>query len=65
MLLIFGMIKRIRGTVTTCRLAPSSAARVAYSAKGLLQSIAAGIYQRIQHRTPIQQNSAVELLVLG
>jgi RNA 3'-terminal phosphate cyclase-like protein len=31
-----GLIKRIRGTVITCRLPPSSAARVAHSAKGLL-----------------------------
>jgi RNA 3'-terminal phosphate cyclase-like protein len=31
-----GLIKRIRGTVVTCRLPPSSAARVAHSAKGLL-----------------------------
>jgi hypothetical protein len=63
MLLVFGMIKRIRGTVTTCRLAPSSAARVAYSAKGLLHRLLPDIMDSA--RTPIQQNSAVELLVLG
>ena len=39
-----GMIKRIRGTVTTCRLAPSSAARVAHSAKGLLHRLLPDIW---------------------
>lgn len=34
-----GMVKRIRGTVTSCRLAPSSAARVAHSTKGLLHRL--------------------------
>mmetsp|Transcript_14527 Transcript_14527/g.21422 ORF Transcript_14527/g.21422 Transcript_14527/m.21422 type:complete len:376 (-) Transcript_14527:315-1442(-) len=34
-----GMIKRVRGTVTSCRLPPSSAARVAHSAKGLLHRL--------------------------
>jgi RNA 3'-terminal phosphate cyclase-like protein len=34
-----GKIKRVRGTVTSCRLAPSSAARVAHSAKGMLHRL--------------------------
>mmetsp|Transcript_7756 Transcript_7756/g.11851 ORF Transcript_7756/g.11851 Transcript_7756/m.11851 type:complete len:376 (-) Transcript_7756:2847-3974(-) len=34
-----GMIKRVRGTVTSCRLPPSSAARVAHAAKGLLHRL--------------------------
>jgi len=31
-----GLVKRIRGTVVSCRIPPSSAARVAHSAKGML-----------------------------
>lgn len=31
-----GMVKRIRGTVVSCRIPPSSGARVAHSAKGML-----------------------------
>jgi len=34
-----GMIKRIRGTVSSCRLSPSSCARVAHAAKGLLHRL--------------------------
>jgi RNA 3'-terminal phosphate cyclase-like protein len=34
-----GLIRRVRGTVTSCRLAPSSAARVAHSCKGLLHRL--------------------------
>jgi RNA 3'-terminal phosphate cyclase-like protein len=35
----FGKIKRVRGTVVSCRIPPSSAARVAHSAKGLLHRL--------------------------
>ena len=34
-----GKIKRVRGTVVSCRIPPSSAARVAHSAKGLLHRL--------------------------
>lgn len=34
-----GKIKRIRGTVTTCRLPPSTATRIAHSAKGLFHRL--------------------------
>mmetsp|Transcript_36893 Transcript_36893/g.42084 ORF Transcript_36893/g.42084 Transcript_36893/m.42084 type:complete len:376 (-) Transcript_36893:91-1218(-) len=34
-----GMIKRVRGTVSSCRISPSSGARVAHSAKGLLHRL--------------------------
>jgi RNA 3'-terminal phosphate cyclase-like protein len=34
-----GMIKRVRGTAISCRISPSSAARVAYAAKGLCQRL--------------------------
>ncbi len=38
-LMDFGKIKRVRGTVVSCRIPPSSAARVAHSAKGLLHRL--------------------------
>lgn len=34
-----GKVKRVRGTVVSCRIPPSSAARVAHSAKGLLHRL--------------------------
>ena len=34
-----GKIKRVRGTVVSCRIPPTSAARVAHSAKGLLHRL--------------------------
>lgn len=34
-----GKIKRVRGTVVSCKIPPSSAARVAHSAKGLLHRL--------------------------
>uniref|UniRef100_A0A7S2RL33 RNA 3'-terminal-phosphate cyclase (ATP) n=1 Tax=Eucampia antarctica TaxID=49252 RepID=A0A7S2RL33_9STRA len=34
-----GMVKRVRGTVVSCRIPPSSAARAAHSAKGLLHRL--------------------------
>lgn len=38
-LLNFGKVKRIRGTATSCRIPPSSAARVAHSAKGVMHRL--------------------------
>lgn len=34
-----GMVKRVRGVVVNCKISPSSAARVAHSAKGLLHRL--------------------------
>lgn len=35
----FGKVKRVRGTVISCRIPPSSAARVAHSAKGVMHRL--------------------------
>eukprot|EP00584_Thalassiosira_punctigera_P007045 CAMPEP_0172530234 /NCGR_PEP_ID=MMETSP1067-20121228/4026_1 /TAXON_ID=265564 ORGANISM="Thalassiosira punctigera, Strain Tpunct2005C2" /NCGR_SAMPLE_ID=MMETSP1067 /ASSEMBLY_ACC=CAM_ASM_000444 /LENGTH=436 /DNA_ID=CAMNT_0013314395 /DNA_START=120 /DNA_END=1430 /DNA_ORIENTATION=+ len=35
----FGKVKRVRGTAVSCRVPPSSAARVAHSAKGVLHRL--------------------------
>mmetsp|Transcript_609 Transcript_609/g.959 ORF Transcript_609/g.959 Transcript_609/m.959 type:complete len:446 (+) Transcript_609:119-1456(+) len=35
----FGKVKRIRGTAVSCRIPPSSAARVAHSAKGVMHRL--------------------------
>jgi RNA 3'-terminal phosphate cyclase-like protein len=35
----FGMVKRVRGTAISCRVPPSSAARVAHSAKGVMHRL--------------------------
>jgi RNA 3'-terminal phosphate cyclase-like protein len=35
----FGRVKRVRGTAASCRVPPSSAARVAHSAKGVLHRL--------------------------
>lgn len=39
-----GMIKRVRGTVVSCKIPPSSAARVAHSSKGLLHRLLPDIW---------------------
>ena len=38
-LLNFGKVKRIRGTATSCRIPPSSSARVAHAAKGVMHRL--------------------------
>ena len=38
-LINFGKVKRVRGTAVSCRIPPSSAARVAHSAKGVLHRL--------------------------
>ena len=38
-LINFGKVKRVRGTAVSCRIPPSSAARVAHSAKGVMHRL--------------------------
>jgi len=38
-LIDFGKVKRVRGTAVSCRIPPSSAARVAHSAKGVMHRL--------------------------